>query len=48
MGLARRHRLTLYDAAYLDLMVREAVPLATLNAALASAARAESVPIIGE
>jgi predicted nucleic acid-binding protein len=48
MALARRHRLTVYDAAYLELAVREAVPLATLDTALANAARAEAVPLIGE
>src|SRR5215210_5063467 len=29
MALARRHRLTVYDAAYLELALREGVPLAT-------------------
>src|SRR3954451_13018079 len=29
LGLARRHRLTMYDAVYLDLAVRQAAPLAT-------------------
>lgn len=48
MALARRHRLTVYDAAYLELALREGVPLATLDAALATAARAESVPVVGE
>src|SRR5439155_4820738 len=41
MTLARRHRLTVYDAAYLELAIREALPLATLDTALADAARAE-------
>lgn len=48
MVLARRHRLTVYDAAYLELAVRENVPLATLDAPLAAAARAEGVPLLGE
>jgi predicted nucleic acid-binding protein len=48
MQLARRHRLTVYDAAYLELALRKAHPLATLDAALAAAARAETVPLIGE
>ncbi|MGD9617206.1 MAG: type II toxin-antitoxin system VapC family toxin [Alphaproteobacteria bacterium] len=48
MELARRHRPTVYDAAYLDPAVREKVPLATLNTALAIAARVESVPLVGE
>ncbi|MFN4090157.1 MAG: type II toxin-antitoxin system VapC family toxin [Alphaproteobacteria bacterium] len=47
LALARRHRLTAYDAAYLELAKREGVPLATLDAALARAAAAESVPLIG-
>jgi predicted nucleic acid-binding protein len=47
MTLARRHRLTVYDAAYLELAQREAVPLATLDEELAAAARAEQVALIG-
>src|SRR5579863_468071 len=34
MMLARKHRLTVYDAAYLELAVRERLPLATLDRAL--------------
>lgn len=45
--LARTHRLTVYDAAYLELAVREGVPLATLDSALARAARAEGVELLG-
>lgn len=48
MQLARRHRLTVYDAAYLELALRKAHPLATLDAALAKAGRAESAPLLGE
>ena len=48
LTLARRHRLTFYDAAYLELAVREALPLATLDQALATAARAEGVPLVGD
>ncbi len=48
LNLARRHRLTVYDAAYLELAVRAALPLATLDAALAAAARAERVPLIDD
>jgi len=47
LALARRHRLTVYDAAYLELAVREALPLATLDAELAAAAQAEQVALIG-
>jgi predicted nucleic acid-binding protein len=45
--LARRHRLTFYDAAYLELAQREDIALATLDQALARAATAEGVPLIG-
>jgi predicted nucleic acid-binding protein len=48
MQLARRHRLTVYDAAYLELALRKGHPLATLDAELMIAARAEAVPLIGE
>ena len=48
LTLARRHRLTVYDAAYLELAVREALPLATLDTQLAAAARSETVPLIGD
>jgi predicted nucleic acid-binding protein len=47
MHLARRHHLTVYDAAYLELALRKGLALATLDAALATAARAETVPLIG-
>jgi len=46
LALARRHRLTVYDAAYLELSRREGVALATLDAQLARAARAEAVPLL--
>jgi predicted nucleic acid-binding protein len=48
MQLARRHRLTAYDAAYLELALRKGHPLATLDGALSTAARAERVPLIGD
>lgn len=41
--LARRHNLTLYDAAYLELALRAGAALATLDRHLAEAARAEGV-----
>src|SRR5215472_17359350 len=47
LSLARRHRLTVYDAAYLELALRAALPLATLDATLSAAARAEGVRLIG-
>jgi predicted nucleic acid-binding protein len=46
LALARRHRLTFYDAVYLDLALRERLPLATLDGALAAAAHAEGVPLV--
>jgi predicted nucleic acid-binding protein len=45
-ALARRHGLTFYDAAYLELAKRERIPLATLDDGLADAARAEQVALI--
>jgi predicted nucleic acid-binding protein len=48
MALARRHRLTVYDAAYLELALRERLSLATLDSSLAQAARREGVAIIGD
>jgi predicted nucleic acid-binding protein len=45
-ALARRHRLTFYDAAYLELAKREQLPLATLDDDLAAAARAEGVALV--
>ena len=44
--LARRHRLTFYDAVYLELAQREGLALATLDNELAKAARAEDVRLI--
>lgn len=48
MGLARRHGLTVYDAAYLELAMRRKCALATLDGALERAARAEGVALIGD
>ncbi len=47
LDLAHRHRLSFYDAAYLELAKRENIALATLDQALARAAAAEGVPLIG-
>lgn len=47
LSLARRHRLTVYDAAYLELAIRESAAFATLDERLAAAARAETVSLIG-
>lgn len=46
LDLARRYRLTAYDAAYLELAVRLRSPLATLDKALRAAAREEGVRLI--
>ena len=48
LELARKHRLTAYDAAYLDLAVRNSVAVATLDRALADAVRAEGLQLVGE
>ncbi|MGX7744642.1 type II toxin-antitoxin system VapC family toxin [Rhodopseudomonas parapalustris] len=47
MRLARRHQLSFYDAAYLELAQRERIGLATLDAALVRAATAEGVALVG-
>lgn len=43
---ARAHRLTFYDAAYLELARRLDAPLATLDRALGTAARSAGVPLL--
>ena len=43
LRLAERHRLTLYDAAYLELALRRGLPLATLDDKLKAAADAAGV-----
>lgn len=48
LALARSHRLTVYDAAYLELALRLGAPLATLDRALAAAAHAEGVALVGD
>lgn len=45
--LSERHRLTLYDAAYLELSLRRGLGLASLDAELRSAAKAEGVAVWG-
>jgi predicted nucleic acid-binding protein len=47
LALASRHRLTLYDAAYLELAQRRTLPLATLDRELRVAASAEHVQLLG-
>lgn len=47
LRLARVHRLSVYDAAYLELAQREGLRLATFDAALVRAAQVEDVPLLG-
>ncbi len=47
LELAERWRLTLYDAAYLELAQRVGLPLATLDQELRAAATALAVPLRG-
>lgn len=44
LGLARAHRLSAYDAVYLEIALRRGLPMATLDGALKDAARACGVP----
>jgi len=44
--LCRKHGLTAYDAAYLELAIRHGVALARADGALERAARAEAVEIV--
>lgn len=46
LRLARTHRLSVYDAAYLELAQREGLPLATLDADLRRAAADEGVALL--
>ena len=46
LDLALRHDLTAYDAMYLDLALRRALPVATRDLALADAARAAGVGVV--
>ena len=45
--LAEQYSLTIYDAGYLELPIREGLPLATLDHELRKAARASRVPLVG-
>lgn len=47
LNLARRYKLSAYDAAYLELALRTGLPLATLDADLAKAASSAGVPVFG-
>lgn len=46
MHLARAHRLTIYDAAYLELALRTGSLLATLDGRLAAAAAAQGIAVV--
>jgi predicted nucleic acid-binding protein len=46
--LARKHRLTPYDAAYFELAISRQLPLATLDKRLKEAARFEKVELFGD
>ena len=46
MALARRHGLTAYDSTYLELALRRAEPLISLDKALVKAAKAEKVEVL--
>lgn len=46
-ALSRKHRLSLYDAVYLELAARKGLPLASFDGALLRAAEAEGLPIAG-
>lgn len=46
LPLARAHRLTAYDAAYLELAIREGLPLATLDGDLRKAAAAAGAALV--
>ena len=48
LRLAEKHKLTVYDAAYLELALRRGLPLATLDLELRSAAEAEGVGLLGK
>ncbi|MDR2093512.1 MAG: type II toxin-antitoxin system VapC family toxin [Azoarcus sp.] len=48
LNLARRYKLSVYDAAYLELALRTGRPMATLDADLTEAANLAGIPIFGQ
>lgn len=47
LNIARRYKLSAYDAAYLELSLRSGLPLATLDTDLTKAATTAGVAIFG-
>ena len=47
LHLAKRHLLTVYDAAYLEIASRRKIPLATLDRQLRAAAASEGIQLLG-
>lgn len=45
-ALAFKHNLSMYDASYLELCVREKLPLATYDSALIAAAKKEKIGVV--
>jgi len=48
VALADKHRLTVYDATYLELALRLSLPLATLDDDLRNAVQREGEPLLGK
>ncbi len=46
LALAEKHRLTVYDAAYMELADRRQLPLGTLDAELRTAAQVEGIALL--
>ncbi len=44
LDLARKHGLSVYDAAYLEVAIRRVLPLASLDRRLRQAARTHAIP----
>lgn len=47
LRIAEKHKLTIYDATYLELAKRQALPLATLDMELRAAAKSEKLQLLG-
>jgi predicted nucleic acid-binding protein len=48
LAVADKHHLTVYDATYLELALRLALPLATLDEDLRNAAQQEGIQVLGK